>query len=140
TTLVLTNGDRLAADVVLVSIGAKPDRSLLTADPPAGVHVCGDVRGPGHWTSAAHDAVAAAHAILGLEAPAPQPRYAWSDQFGLRLQLVGEPGRAARVELDGAESSFTARYRDGEGRLLAVLLANRPDGVARARRELPLAA
>ena len=45
-----------------------------------------------------------------------------------------------RVELEGGDDSFRARYLDGEGRLRAALLANRPREVAELRRELALAA
>jgi hypothetical protein len=64
----------------------------------------------------------------------------WSDQFGLRLQLVGDPDEAVGVELEGSTDSFAVRYRDLEGRPVAALLANRPGEVAALRRELPLAA
>ena len=85
-------------------------------------------------------AAAVARAILGEERPYSEPPYVWSDQFGLRLQLVGEPRAAVRVELEGGDDSFRARYLDGEGRLRAALLANRPREVAELRRELALAA
>jgi 3-phenylpropionate/trans-cinnamate dioxygenase ferredoxin reductase subunit len=139
-TVVLTDGSRLTADAALVAVGVEPELGLLPGCPDGRVHPCGDVVGPGHWTSAARDGVAAAHRIMGLEPPPPQPHYVWSDQFGLRLQLVGEPSRTAAVELDGCDRSFTARYRDEHGRLVAALLANRPHEVAVLRRELPLAA
>ena len=135
-------------DVVLYAIGVEPARELVpwlgsdacgrTVHP--GVYACGDVTGTGHWTAAAGQAAAVARAILGEERPYSEPPYVWSDQFGLRLQLVGEPRAAVRVELDGDDDSFRARYLDGEGCLRAALLANRPREVAEARRELALAA
>jgi 3-phenylpropionate/trans-cinnamate dioxygenase ferredoxin reductase subunit len=124
-------------DLVLVAIGVEPARELVRD----GVHVCGDAGGgPGHWTSAAADGVAAARRILGLEPLPPQPPFFWSDQFGLRLQLVGDTRAAAAVELDGSEESFAARYLDAEGRLVAALAANRAADVAAFRRELAFAA
>ena len=135
-------------DVVLYAIGVEPVRELVpwhgsdacgrTVHP--GVFACGDVTGTGHWTAAAGQAAAVAHAILGEERPYREPPYVWSDQFGLRLQLVGEPRAGVRVELEGGADSFRARYLDGEGRLRAALLANRPREVAELRRELALAA
>ena len=63
---------------------------------------------------------------LGLDSlPAAVPFF-WSDQFGLRIQLVGNARAAAAVEIDGHESEFVARYWSTEGRLVAALAANRP--------------
>ena len=137
-----------AHDVLLWAIGVEPVRELLadtfvdacgrTAVP--GVYACGDATGTGHWTAAAGQAVAVANAILGVDRPHLEPSYVWSDQFGLRLQLVGEPAGSPRVELSGGENDFSARYLDERGRLQAVLLANRSREVAAARRELAVAA
>jgi 3-phenylpropionate/trans-cinnamate dioxygenase ferredoxin reductase subunit len=127
----------IAYDIVLVAIGVEPARELVRA----GVHVCGDAAGgPGHWTAAAGGGVAAARSILGLEPLPEQPPFFWSDQFGLRLQLVGDPRRASTVELDGSEESFAARYLGADGRLVAALAANRSADVAAFRRELAFAA
>jgi hypothetical protein len=63
-----------------------------------------------------------------------------SDQFGLRLQLVGDTTRAAVVRITGSPDSFTARYFDTDGRLVAALAANRPAEVAALRRDLAAAA
>ena len=138
----LTDGSELRCDVALVGIGVEPAADLLSL-PVAGapVFACGDVTGgPGHWTSAATEAATVARQILGLPPLPAQPAFFWSDQFGLRLQLVGHPTATAVVELDGGEEGFLARYRDGEGNLVAALGANRPSEVAGLRRELAIAA
>jgi NADPH-dependent 2,4-dienoyl-CoA reductase/sulfur reductase-like enzyme len=138
----LTDGSEVRCDVALVGIGVEPAAELLPA-PHSRVPVfaCGDVTGGlGHWTSAAAEAAAVARRILGLPPRPKQPAYFWSDQFGLRLQLVGHPTAAAVVELDGHEEGFLARYEDDEGRLVAALGANRPAEVASLRRELAVAA
>ena len=117
-----------------------------SAPTPAGarvhpdVYACGDVTGTGHWTAAAGQAAAVARAILGEERPYQRAA----------VRLVGPvrpaaPARrraagAVRVELDGGDDAFRARYLDGEGRLRAALLANRPREVAELRRELACAA
>ena len=138
----LTDGSELSCDVALVGIGVEPAADLLpvtVSDAP--IFACGDVAGGlGHWTSAAAQAAAVARQILGLPPQPMQPAFFWSDQFGLRLQLVGHPTATAVVELEGAEESFLARYEDSEGRLVAALGANRPAEVASLRRELALAA
>jgi 3-phenylpropionate/trans-cinnamate dioxygenase ferredoxin reductase subunit len=142
--------------VVVVGIGAIPttpygegavevDEHGRTALP--GVYACGDVASwwrPSlgrrlrveHWTSAAGQARAVAAAIVGDPEPYDEPPYFWSDQFGLRLQHVGHAEGWHAVVLEGDETSFTARYVDREGRLLAALAANRARAVPALRREL----
>lgn len=153
----LLGGERLAHDAVLVAVGAEPAADLLgdSAGIPTDacgrtewpdVYACGDVaRFAGgrveHWTSAAGQAAAVASTILGTPTPYAEIPYFWSDQFGLRLQMVGTTAAGwSRVELDGEPGSFRARYLDAEGRTLAVLLANRTREIASARRELAVAA
>lgn len=138
----LTDGSEIRCDVALVGIGVEPAADLLPAPVPGvPVFACGDVTGGlGHWTSAAAAAAAVARRILDLPRHPEQPAYFWSDQFGLRLQLVGDPTATAVVELDGGEEGFLARYQDHGGRLVAALGANRPAQVASLRRELAVAA
>jgi NADPH-dependent 2,4-dienoyl-CoA reductase/sulfur reductase-like enzyme len=138
----LTDGTEIRCDVALVGIGVEPATELV-AGRVTGVpiHACGDVTGGlGHWTSAAAEAAAVACRILDLEPRPPQPAFFWSDQFGLRLQLVGRAEATAEVEIEGGEEDFLARFTDGGGKLLAALGANRPADVARLRRQLALAA
>lgn len=150
----LTSGETLRADVVVVGIGAQPagpGGGAVETDPVGrtvqpGVYACGDVAAwqrPSlgrvrieHWTSAAGQARAVAHAIVGDPTPYDETPYFWSDQFGLRLQHVGHAESWHAVELDGTDDSFTARYLDEHGRLLAALAANRPAETAALRREL----
>jgi 3-phenylpropionate/trans-cinnamate dioxygenase ferredoxin reductase subunit len=153
----LQDGEVLRADVVVVGIGtlpAGPDGKAIetdsvgrTAQPQ--VYACGDVAAwdrPSlgrvrieHWTSAAGQGRAVAHAIAGNPSPFDETPYFWSDQFGLRLQHVGHAAGWNAVELDGDNDSFTARYVDEHGRLLAALAANRPAETATLRRELAAA-
>jgi 3-phenylpropionate/trans-cinnamate dioxygenase ferredoxin reductase component len=141
-TVRLTDGDEIRCDVALVGIGVEPARDLLPSsldDVP--IYACGDVSGGlGHWTSAAVEGAAVARRILGLAPHPVQPAFFWSDQFGLRLQLVGDTAATAAVELEGGEEAFVARYHDPEGRLVAALGANRPAEIATLRRELAVAA
>jgi NADPH-dependent 2,4-dienoyl-CoA reductase/sulfur reductase-like enzyme len=154
--VVLGAGTALPFDTLLIAIGAEPTSELLggpgaiptdecgrTEHP--GVYACGDVAAFGgrrveHWTSASGQAAAVASAILGSPEPYHQTPYFWSDQFGLRLQMVGTATGRTHVELDGDPSSFRARYVGEAGETQGVLLANRPGEVAAARRELARAA
>ena len=149
----------LERDVVLAAVGAQPADELLpgmatdefgrTALP--NVYACGDVAvswRPSlgrhvrieHWTNAAGQGAAVARAILGDPTPFDELPYVWSDQFGLRLQLIGRPEPGDRVELEGDPESFGARYLTPGGELRAALLANRPGEAAVLRRELRFAA
>jgi 3-phenylpropionate/trans-cinnamate dioxygenase ferredoxin reductase subunit len=134
--VLLTDGALLRADVALVGVGVEPARELVPERPAVAVHVAGDVVGPGHWTAAAQDGAAAARRILDLPPLPPQPHYVWSDQFGLRLQVVGSPKPSDPFELDGGDDSFAVRYLDQDGGVRAALLANRPLEAAALRREL----
>jgi NADPH-dependent 2,4-dienoyl-CoA reductase/sulfur reductase-like enzyme len=83
-----------------------------------------------HWTNATEQGEAAARTLLaGENAPAYAPTpYFWSDQFGLKIQFVGEtlPGDdLAVVEGDPADERFLAAY-GRDGRLVAALGMRRP--------------
>lgn len=137
--VVLDEGAEVACDAALVAVGVEAETGLTgPAVPP--IHVCGDAAGgAGHWTSAAASGASTARVLLGLEPLPPAPSFFWSDQFGLRLQLVGSPRGSTVVELDGSGERFTARYRAADGRLVAALTANRPQEIASLRRELAFA-
>jgi NADPH-dependent 2,4-dienoyl-CoA reductase/sulfur reductase-like enzyme len=84
-----------------------------------------------HWQVAAEAGVAAARNLLagrGDAVPfAPVP-YFWSDQFGIRFQVLGNPGGTDDVEIvDGslAEGKFVALFGRA-GRLRAVMAIARP--------------
>jgi NADPH-dependent 2,4-dienoyl-CoA reductase/sulfur reductase-like enzyme len=116
-------------------------RVLVDGQPHPDVVAAGDVARwlhPGygrtvrveHWTNATEQGEAAARSLLeGESAPpyAPTP-YFWSDQFGLKIQFVGEtlPGdEVAIIEGDPAEDRFLAAY-GRDGRLVAALGVRRP--------------
>jgi 3-phenylpropionate/trans-cinnamate dioxygenase ferredoxin reductase component len=158
-TLELTDGSVVPCDVALIAIGAAPASELLGGDRAGietdacgrtahpGVFACGDVASAWrpsmgahvrveHWTSAAGQAAAVAHAILGRTRPYDDLPYFWSDQFGLRLQHVGHPHGWATTEVEGDQTSFCVRFHDLEGRLLGALVANRPREIGPLRREV----
>jgi 3-phenylpropionate/trans-cinnamate dioxygenase ferredoxin reductase subunit len=134
----LDGGEEVRCDVGLVGIGIEPNWELVPRNRSSRpVYACGDVTATGgHWTSAAAGGAAAARRILGLPAAPAQPPFFWSDQFGLRLQLAGDPTCATFARIDGGPDTFTARYYDGDHRLVAALAANRPAEVAALRRDV----
>jgi 3-phenylpropionate/trans-cinnamate dioxygenase ferredoxin reductase subunit len=169
TTLALEDGTSIACDHVLVSIGAVPATRLVAGHldlaPDGGiatdatgrtsapdVFACGDVASwhreeigswlrTENWTSAAHQAAIVAHTILGDGPPATATSlYAWSDQFGLRLQHVSTGAAWQHVEIEHGSEDFEARYLDCDGHLVAALVANRPRAVAGLRHSLARAA
>jgi NADPH-dependent 2,4-dienoyl-CoA reductase/sulfur reductase-like enzyme len=81
-----------------------------------------------HWTSAVDQAVVVAHDILGAPPPAPAVPYFWSDQFGLKIQLIGRPELADAPDvlplhgtgLDGGPVRGTVAGYLAGGRLVAV--------------------
>jgi len=83
-----------------------------------------------HWTNAADQGEAAARTLLdGDGAPefAPTP-YFWSDQFGHKIQFVGETRAGDLVSVidgDPADDRFVAAY-GRDGRLVAALGMRRP--------------
>ena len=112
-----------------------------------GIHAAGDVAAmPApdggherceHWEAAVRGAAAAAHGILGLDPPPmPVPSF-WSDQYGLRIQLVGRPAGADAVTIDGdlTSRSFAARFLH-RGRPVAALLVGPGGKPAHHRRQI----
>jgi NADPH-dependent 2,4-dienoyl-CoA reductase/sulfur reductase-like enzyme len=84
-----------------------------------------------HWTNAAEQgAVAARSLIAGRDAAEPYRTipYIWSDQYDVKIQVLGDPGPEDTVEVvDGSIESgrFVAVYGRGS-RLSAVVGFGRP--------------
>jgi NADPH-dependent 2,4-dienoyl-CoA reductase/sulfur reductase-like enzyme len=151
----LADGTRCSADAAVVGIGGVPrldwlagaglDLSNGLACGPTGrIHgldaawAVGDVAAwddavhgeryrDEHWTSASDQATVAARDILGAAPPPATVPYFWSDQFGLKIQLLGRPELAdAVVQLHGTGfdggpvRGTVAGYLDGD-RLMAVV-------------------
>jgi 3-phenylpropionate/trans-cinnamate dioxygenase ferredoxin reductase subunit len=138
--VILRDGTVIECDVVLVAVGVEPAHELgCGTEPP--VYSCGDNAGSrGHWTGAAAEAVETARRLLGLDPLPRQPPFFWSDQFGLRLQLVGDTTLADEIEVEGSQDSFVARYRASGGTLVAALASNRPADIGKLRMEVATAA
>ncbi|MDJ0341007.1 FAD-dependent oxidoreductase [Streptomyces sp. H10-C2] len=128
--IVLEDGRRLAADVVVVGVGARPCVEWLQGSGVAlgngvrcdaggsttvpGVVAVGDCaawydptvgahRRVEHWTGARERPAAAVAALLsgGTAAPEPvRPPYFWSDQYGIRIQFAGHAADADSVTVE----------------------------------------
>jgi NADPH-dependent 2,4-dienoyl-CoA reductase/sulfur reductase-like enzyme len=166
TAVALSDGRVLAADVVVVGIGATPntgwlagsalalhdgvlcDDGCVTALPE--VVAVGDVARVGgtraeHWTSATEQPrVAVTNLLAGrtVESLRPVP-YFWSDQYGARVQFAGRRQEGDTVRITEGGIADGAPAEDGflaryerDGRTTAVLSVDRPRPFMRARREL----
>jgi len=164
----LRDGTRIAADLVVVGIGAGPETGWLAdsglvlddgvvcdatgATALADVVAAGDVarwanrlfsraddgRAPRfeHWTSAVEQAERAAKRLLhgaGASEAFDEVPYVWSDQFDLRIAIVGET--------DGADALEVRHGSLESGRFLALFgRAGRLIGAVGFRRPGPLLA
>ena len=119
TSVQLTSGEPLAADVVLVGVGAQPevalaqeaglsvdngvlvDASLQTSHPD--VYAAGDIANTynpllgrhlrvEHWANALHSGPAAARAMLGHPVSYDRLPYFYTDQYDLGLEYTGAIG------------------------------------------------
>jgi 3-phenylpropionate/trans-cinnamate dioxygenase ferredoxin reductase component len=145
--LVLSDGRVVEADAVLVGVGVAPDTRWLAGSPLADgvavddgartyvphVYAAGDVTGGQHWEHAARLGAAAARSILGLPAVPAPPSCVWSDQYGVRIHLIGSVG--PEVSIEGSERDFTAVLRR-HGAVVGALLVGRPRELPRWRRQL----
>jgi 3-phenylpropionate/trans-cinnamate dioxygenase ferredoxin reductase subunit len=148
TGLALTSGERIAADVVLVATGARANDDVAAAAGIAcnnGILVdqfaragAPDVYAVGDCANffsrrygrnvrlecvqnAIDQAKAAASAILGNPKVYDPVPWFWSDQYEIKLQIVGllEGYDSAEVIGNPAENKFSVDYRKG-GKLIAV--------------------
>lgn len=140
---VVPNTEWLEGSGVELANGVVCDEALFAAD---GVVAAGDLcrwrwRHNGedelvrieHWEVAAQAGAAAARSLLAGRRTAPPfdpVPYFWSDQYGLRVQVLGRPEPTDEVAvvdgaLDAGDSKFVALY-GRRGKLAAALAVSRP--------------
>jgi hypothetical protein len=75
--------------------------------------------------------------MLGERPKIPPPPSFWSDQYGLRIQYVGDAAVADGVAIDGdpATNDFSVLYTRGE-HLVAALTVGRPREFQSLRRRI----
>lgn len=163
--VVLGDGQRLPAGVVVVGIGATPatawlessglplsdgvecDDQLRVRGYPD-IFAAGDVaRWPHalyghslrieHWSNANEHAAIVAAGVLGKPVPAPQVPYVWSDQYGHRIQIIGRPAIGQLVSMTGtAEDHLTAVYADGDGSVVGAVVVDDPRKMLQFRKAI----
>ncbi|NNH75054.1 NAD(P)/FAD-dependent oxidoreductase [Nocardia uniformis] len=91
-----------------------------------------------HWTNAGEQAKITACALLGTESPAAQVPYVWSDQYDMKIQVLGLPALADEIRIvEDQGRKFLAHYfRDGT--LVAVVGAGMTGKVMKMRALLRL--
>ncbi|SDE10230.1 NAD(P)/FAD-dependent oxidoreductase [Rhodococcus tukisamuensis] len=149
----LASGDVLAADAVLVAVGAQPnielaesagltmdggvvvDSALRTSDPDivavgdiaAHFHPVLDTRiRVEHWANALNQPAAAAATMLGHPTDYTNLPYFFTDQYDLGMEYVGYAPHYARIVVRGdvARREFVAFWLDGDHRVLAAMNVN----------------
>lgn len=162
----LTDGRQLECGALVIGIGIEPATEWLEGSglDPRGVRtdVTGRTEVPGvyaagdaarifnpvtgaherseHWEAAARQGAQVARAILGLDpAPPAMPSF-WTDQYGLRIQIVGDAREADEIVIDGDPQTrdFEAlMLRDGTP--VAGMAVGRPRALPRLRRQIEAA-
>ena len=146
--VVLENGERLDADLIVAGIGVRPSTALaeqagLTVDKGVivnalletsskGIYAIGDAaRWPSsrdgslvrieHWVVAQRQGEAVARTIIGERKPFSDVPFFWSEHYDLSINYVGHAERWDKLEIDGtfAGRDCSVRYSAG-GRLLAL--------------------
>lgn len=126
----------LACDGTGLVVGT--DKVYAVGDVAAWPHPAfGDLRRIEHWTSATEQAMVVAQRITGTEITrgADEVPYFWSDQYGLKLQLIGRPDLATSVEVlhdPGVIKGTVAGYF-AQGALVAALAFHSPRLLNRCR-------
>lgn len=159
TGLVLGDGSRIAADTVLVAVGAQPnieladhagltvadggvavDAALRSSDPD--IYAVGDIAAAQHpllgtrirtehWANALKQPSAAAAAMLGEAAEYAELPYFFTDQYDLGMEYVGYAPNYRRVVFRGNVEGreFTAFWLDDAQRVLAGMNVNIWEGL-----------
>jgi NADPH-dependent 2,4-dienoyl-CoA reductase/sulfur reductase-like enzyme len=161
--LILTGGERLECDAIVVGVGVSPatewlegsglktdgvitDQAGRTALPD--IFAAGDVatsfdprigqhRRTEHWDAAARQGAAAAKAMLGVHPDRPPVPTFWSDQYGLRIQYAGHADLADEVRVEGEPGArdFAVVYSHG-GDPIGALTVGNPRAFARLRKQI----
>ena len=161
TSLRLSDDDVIATDHVIAGVGVQPNVEWLMGTGLAdggvpvtvhgqtaadGVFAAGDAAAtyddrlgrhvPGsHWEAAGRQAVRAAHSMLGLEPGTVDLSSFWTDQYGIRIQYLGNAALADSLVIDGdpEQRNFTATFTR-QGSPVAALLVDRPRSLPAMRK------
>jgi 3-phenylpropionate/trans-cinnamate dioxygenase ferredoxin reductase subunit len=156
----LSDGGMVTTDAILVGIGLIPnvelaeaaglptdngilvDASGRTADPL--IYAVGDVahrhsdlagrpRRLESWSNAQNEGIAVGHTIIGLDRPAEEIPWFWSDQHGVNIQILGIPADDDATVTRSDDASQTVFHLAGD-RLSGVHACNDPMAIKVAKR------
>ncbi|WP_330184773.1 NAD(P)/FAD-dependent oxidoreductase [Nocardia sp. NBC_01503] len=116
------------------------DGVWAVGDVAAWLHDTGRNRRVEHWTNAGEQAQLLAAAMLGTEPPAAvRVPYVWSDQYDVKIQVLGTPALADEVRIveDKGRKFLAHLFRDGT--LVAVVGAGMTGKVMKMRGQLAAA-
>ena len=147
--ILLTDGRKVKADIIIAGIGAAPatalaeaaglevqngivcDAGMRSSDPD--IYAAGDVCSFPHelfggkrirleaWRNATDQANVATENMLGGSKTYTAVPWFWSDQYDLSLQIAGMPSDGvATVRRQTGENAFVIFHIDGEGRLVGA--------------------
>lgn len=147
----LADGGEVSGDLFIYGIGVSPltgfvrgidrqedggipvDASLQACD---GVWVAGEIaalpendgRRVEHWRMSQQLGWTAAEQMLGRDAQADMVPFFWTNQFGMRVDLAGQPSGDADITIDGTtdgeQPAFLATY-SRDGKLIGVAAVKR---------------
>ncbi|RWM45509.1 FAD-dependent oxidoreductase [Mesorhizobium sp.] len=160
--VVEASGDRIAADLVVAgtgmvpnielgaSAGAKLDRGIMvdtfgeTSSP--GIYAAGDVATFWHplhashlswetWRHAMNHGIAVGKSMAGRREPYVEFPYFWTDQAGVRVQVVGAAAGSSSVRRGSeSEDRFSIWYLDEENVVKGVVAVDAPREIKIAER------
>lgn len=156
--VVLDDGRRLAADLMVAAVGVVPNAELAQAaglevrdgivvdeharSSAPGIYAVGDVtfqtlrqRRLESWANANAQAEAAAAHILGQSRPCNQPEWFWTDQYDLNVQVLGR-AEGEEVWRGDPESGRFSVVHLREGALVGLTAVNSGRDIAMARRAM----
>ncbi|HEV2642015.1 MAG TPA: FAD-dependent oxidoreductase, partial [Candidatus Elarobacter sp.] len=160
----LADGTTLAADLVVVGVGVRPDVSLareagLTVDDGVvvneqletsvrGIFAAGDIASwpdpragrirVEHWVHAERQGQVAARNMLGANEAFTLPPFFWSQHYDVRIDYVGRAPRDAQRSVSGDPMTHDCgvRYTDANGALAACAEVGRDRAALEADLEL----
>ena len=159
--VILSDGTRVPADIVVIGIGVEPCTALaetigLRCDNGIPVDACGRTEIEGvfaagdvalqrcpftgrwrrveTWANAQNQAIAVARTMAGAETPYVDPPWFWSDQYDANIQVVGDMGAGDVVARgDVGSDRFTLIALD-DGIVRGAVTVNRRPEMAILRR------
>jgi 3-phenylpropionate/trans-cinnamate dioxygenase ferredoxin reductase component len=156
----LSNGEMIYAGAAVIGVGVVPNSEIAhnaglhtdngivvdvsgrTSD--ASIFAAGDVanqpNGLGDrirlesWSNAQNHAISTAKAMLGAEVTYNNIPYFWSDQYDIKLQMLGCFSHKCEVIRRGNDDSEGTWFFLEDNNIISVISVNRPQDIAVARR------